>query len=272
MKSIRVYTSFDSVIIGGMCLFLFVSSLAFSRENGGTAGAVETKSRTLEAEVIDVYAGIPIIDAGKEREVRRGDDFVLPAEEGNGGALLTVRRADLKVSETVLRYGPAENRDLLEGKKLKRLHRIGVETTLYGRYDELLNGGLRLTVSRGFHSMRPFFGLEFPIEQASSQAPAIPWRLYGGGEVNWYFRRLKVVPAGGLGLGFHSGFAKDGIEGEAGAGDISLGGFCELGFSYLVLRNLCISLTIGGAAWRVPEEGIEDNIGLYTGIGFTVEG
>ncbi len=266
IKRTRVYTSFAPIFLRGSCLLLFVSSLGFSQGTGGAAADAKAKSRTLEAEIIDVYAGIPIIDAGKDREVRRGDEFFLPAEKGSGGMLLTVRRTDLKVSETVLRYGPGGNGELLEGKRLKRLNRIGVESTLYGRYvqpvlgDELFNGGLRLTISRGFHSMRPFFGLEFPVEAVSSDASTFPWRLYGGGELNWYFRRLKTVPAGGFGV-----FSTE-------AGELSLGGFCELGFSYLVLRNLSISLNIGGAAWRRPEEGEEDNIGLYTGIGFTVEG
>ena len=256
------------------------------------------------AEVIDVYAGMPIIDAGLRDGVRRGDEFTLissGAAAGDGsessGGLLVVKRADDRVAETAVRYGP---RKIEEGTGLEKVRRLGADFTGYVRYTQpvlgdaiiknepqntegIVTAGMRVTVSRGFYSLRPLFAVETPFDadtaestDGSGGAGGFPVRMYAGGEVNWYFRRLVVTPSGAVGFCMNvsggSGETGAAAETEGPVTAAQFGGVCWITFSYLLCRSVSICAEAGGAAWRSMREDTADEIGPFVGFGITIRG
>lgn len=230
----------------------------------------EANPSGLYARIIDVYAGIPLIDAGSEEGVLRGDEFIVEAPAERGGyvsGLLVVRRADENVSEVILRYGEGKQ---LEGTRVKKLRRWGFETMFFGRYtqtvydSDILEGkrervpdkastGVEVLISRRVYSMRPLIGVEYPLN-------ATALRLYAGGELNWFYRRLSVTPAGGIG-----------VEGLFSGSD-RVGGICRLSLGLLISRDIRLELEFGGAAWKGLRSKKGNMIEIFTGLGASIKG
>jgi hypothetical protein len=261
-----------------MCAIFVLPPLSAEEAYGenGKPGRIE------EVRVLDLYAGIPVLDAGKREGVLTGDEFTAVTKGANGEAATgkqkrvtiraVVRRTHAHVSELTVLSGAGK---LAEGTVLRRVPRIGVETALYARYtqpslgDVTIEGkedeaggvcstGARVTLSRGLYSMRPFIGAEYmSTPEAARPSGYSPVRIYGGGELNWYFRRLRVSPSVGAGTTL----------------DLSqYGGLCQVQFSYLLFSNLRVFIELGGAAWKSTVEDAADEIGPFAGVGMSVKG
>ena len=229
--------------------------------------------RVEEVNILDVYAGIPIIDAGKNEGVLTGDEFsAMSGGEEKKRFRAVVKRTYAHVSELTILTGAEE---LAEGAALRRLSHAGVEASAYARYTQpslgdvtidsdgteaaaVLSSGMRVTLARGLYSMRPFIAAEYvrgpEIPRTSGYSPV---RLYGGGELNWYYRRLRVSPS----VGFGSTLDRS-----------QYGGLCQLQFSFLLIGPVRVFLELGGAAWRSVEEDADDEIGPFVALGMSVKG
>lgn len=223
-----------------------------------------------EVRILDVYAGIPIIDAGKVEGVLAGDDFTAKQENGNFRAV--VRRTYAHVAELTVLTGaevPAE------GTALRRVRRLGVEASAYTRYTQpslgdvsidkegrnaagLLSTGLRATLARGLYSMRPFIAAEY-VSASKEARPSgySPMRVYVGGELNWYNRRLRISPSVGFGSTVDL---------------YQYGGLCQVQFSVLLFGSMRVFFELGGAAWKSLVDDAADEIGPFAGFGMSVKG
>ncbi|MFP4179264.1 MAG: hypothetical protein ACLFSA_04350 [Spirochaetaceae bacterium] len=278
-------SSFILILIYTTALFPLYASERDAEKEGE-----DMEKEEFLAEVIDLYAGIPIIDAGKNRGLRVGDEFAVfeDADKESAGnasaktaALVVVTRTGPGVSETAVRYGKDR---IKRGTRLRRIRKLGIETSVYVRYTQsalenatmedetpskgLINLGVRAAVNRGFYSIRPVIGLEFPRwVHPSPQSEAFRLRFYGGGELLWHFQRLRVIPSAAVGIGAH---VSEGAEAYVPIS--SYGGACGIAVSFLLLRDLHLNLELGGAAWKSIHDKVADEIGLFAGFGIGIRG
>ncbi|MFO7850204.1 MAG: hypothetical protein R6V67_09615 [Spirochaetia bacterium] len=279
--------SFASVFRSQFYILLIFTTVVFPVHAEEAEKNSKGETEELKVEVIDLYAGIPIIDAGENRGLRVGDELVVSRDSGDASvkgapALAMVTRTDRSVSETAVWYGTDK---IKEGTQLRRNPKIGFEASLYSRYTQsalksvtigneedshkdVLSFGVRAAVTRGFYSLRPVVGLEFPRRlNSSSESGDFPFRFYGGSELLWHFRRLRIIPSAAVGIG-----ARFPESGEKFLSASSYGGVCGIAFSYLIFRDIHLNVELGGAAWKSIKNDIPDEIGLFAGLGFGIRG
>jgi hypothetical protein len=197
-------------------------------------------------------------------------------------ARAVVRRAYPRVAELQILEG---HRRVEEGLTAVRVPRIGVETTVFTRYtqpslgDVTLEGpesevegvftsGVRIAADRRFFSMRPFVALELPYGEESVRMDGyLPLRMYAGGELHWYFRRVRVSPSGALGFGMLLSAAQ-----SPGYVPGQWGGLGQIEVSYLLWRSLRLGMHVGGSAWSSMVQEVSDEIGFFFGVGLSIKG
>jgi hypothetical protein len=164
------------------------------------------------------------------------------------------------------------------GDQLQEVPRLGFDTSLYvnsllGFEGSLFNGvivGLRQSLSRGLYTLRPVVGLEVPFLAAQDDkttTEGVPLSVYAGGELNWYFGRVQIVPMAAIGLGGQFYGENQKAEGESPFA-MTHGGFVtNFSINVLITDNIRVFVQ-GGYSYWFDFEGVGNSYGGVTaGLG-----
>lgn len=234
----------------------------------------------LTTTVIDVQDGEIYIEFGSNMGVLPGDEFAIldvgisaiGKERINEGGLLLIKEVQDDYSIAIPLY---TSHSPVVGDQLKEVPRAGVEVMPYFTYvyapanakrdEDVASIGMRATVSRGFFSTRPTFGIEAPLRLGSLITMLfdyLPVQAYVGAEINnIYMGRLQISPTIVVGIGGLMPLDEKVREREGMLVYTHLGGKAFVSLSYLITRDMKISLEPGFTLWfGVADEALGDLI------------
>ncbi len=239
---------------------------------------------TLKTGIIDIDGPNVLLEFGRNMGVQRGDEYLIIEprilESGHSVedeiGLLLVKEVEQEISYARIVYSDRKPR---VGDQLQELPRVGFDTSgylhlIYGDGSTPISGspalmgtiGARQSTSRGFYNFRPFAGIEVPFSLNDAvDLTGFTANAYIGGEINWYLRRLQLVPAVAVGVG--------GNLPESDEEDFSIshvGGFVELTISFLIGRDLKVFGDAGYSAWFGTGDAVNETYaGIMAGAGVT---
>lgn len=236
----------------------------------------------LKSGIIEVMdGGTVILDLGSDDGLKTGDEFSVmrpaplsgdenPLDE-TGLLVLTNVKENLSYALTVY-----SDRPLFPGVQLKEISRFGVDVSAYGRgfitADGVAEGvaGMKTVFAGGFWDFRPFAGIEVPVVTGllDGQWPGFPMTIYGGAELMWYFGRLQIEPA--IGLGFTGLIPTADDESFA---FTHIGGTASLTVNWMLLDNIRIFAEGGYSYWYSVASSDLTSVtnygGIFAGLGVT---
>ncbi len=217
------------------------------------------------ARLVDMVAGRAIVNRGAKAGVRRGTEF--ESAEGSGEPFL------LRIAEVYADYSEGHvlrgDERILSGSPVRKVKRLGLKSSLSVYHVRILPDenaivdpdaltrtwavGTRTWFEAGLFSLSPFVAVDYIGQKASF--------LSLGMGLNWYFGRFTCVPAAGGRVGL-SGSSEDGLF---------WGGFAEMGFQWLVRKNVLVTADIGLSSLFYAGTGDEDLEFLYSGVGLILK-
>ncbi|HTX73454.1 MAG TPA: hypothetical protein VMC79_11560, partial [Rectinemataceae bacterium] len=113
--------------------------------------------------------------------------------------------------------------------------------------------GLKMPLTRGFYDVRPFVGVQVPVNGVRSVLTAfiVPIDVLFGAEYNLYLGRLTVTPYGGVGASYiYVSEALSGTSFDTSSTYLPhIGAMGYLRLSYLVTRDWSLYAEAGGEYW-----------------------
>jgi hypothetical protein len=241
---------------------------------------------TIKTGVVEAKGGKITLQRGRNMGILPGFEFELISTEvlSNGmqkdvsDGLIIVSDVYEEVSDAVVIYGQPK-----EGDQLKEVPRAGGELDI-PYYHMIYNPttgamthvvGLKATVTLGMFSLRPFIGVEVPFYDYGVGSLilliGIPANIYIGGEYTMYLGRLSISPTIALGVGGLY-LTSDTIPSDQKFFFTHFGGNLYFNISYLITRDIKLTLDIGGAYWMSVYKGVfnaPDYWGILGGLGVT---
>lgn len=224
-----------------------------------------TELRQPDIRIIDMVAGKPILNRGREHGFRRGMEFRNSRDPENP-VFLRLQEVYETYSEAYLFTG----RDsILIGTPMEKIGRLGLKTSVSMRYVHFLYGvqdepaadavsrtwsvGTRFYFDRGLFALNPLVGVDYLGEGTTIAAM--------GMALNWYSHRIMYVPAAGIQVGL------------AGSGESGLlwGGFVEFGIRRMLTRSLMLKADLGASSLYFTGDAEGDMQFLYTGLGLILK-
>jgi len=208
--------------------------------------------------IIDAAAGRAILNAGRKDGIRVGQEF-FHGPGAYGPVLLKVSAVFGDFSEAHYFKRPAE---LLYGQRVYPVNRIGLKTTVGGRYnfafpleEEVSSWSFftRTYLDRWLFDVNPLFGLEHIREWGTF--------FHLGAGLNWYFGPFVCVPSVGGIAGFPNGKAESGYW----------GGFWELGLQLLISKRFVLHGEVGGSSLYYAGSDFNDLQFIYSGLGLMLK-
>jgi hypothetical protein len=219
---------------------------------------------TLKSAVLERIGGDVVMAMGRDMGILTGYEFsVLSARILDSGrlfesetGLLVVKDVGEEVSMATILYGSPE-----EGDQLKEIPRIGFELIPY--FNILLNpwekewkyyyvAGIRASVTKRFYTFRPIAGIEVPLPLGPEDTllpflwiAGFPFTFYIGGEATFYMGRIQITPQAAVGASFLIPWWVELDEPVT----THIGGFVNVNLSYLITRDVKISLDAGYKHW-----------------------
>jgi hypothetical protein len=219
----------------------------------------------LKTGILEVIGGDVVMEFGNNMGVMPGDEYAVTTARVTSTGHTTAEEVGLLIIKEVREeYSVGQviysGKTLVVGDQLQEVPRFGVDTTIHAGYlfgqllgtESLLVAGIRGSISRGFFSLRPTFGVDVPISFQRGTWLAglglLPINVYGGVEVfNLYLGRLQISPSAVVGIGTI-------IPIEEGALDniqffSHVGGKATLTVSYLLGRDFKLFIDAGFSYW-----------------------
>lgn len=238
--------------------------------------------------IVEVGRSTVLIEVGRSSGVHVGDEFaIISSRELPSGRTVTERTGLLLVKEvkktiSYARVIYARSRPKV-GDRLKRLTRIGVESSLYSHviaasrptgttHSPVFTVGTLHTVTRGLYNLRPVLGFEVPLAVTaiggsdSYPGPGLPFNVFAGAELNWRLWRFDITPLAALGVGGTLPLS------TAARLSVSLGGgLAQVSVSYLITARVKAFADVGLEEWLpLASSSLAAWGGFYGGVGVTV--
>ena len=269
---------------------------ALSDARIGLAPQLDVRVRSVPAfqlrtGILEIAGDDVIIEFGRNRGVVVGDEFEIQrsqlldigrfSEDSIG--LIKVKEVNADYSVGHLVYSTPE---AVVGDQLVEIPRAGVEIAPYMQVMTNLafnrwipTIGMRFNADRGFFTLRPFFGLEVPLDATANTVTILPPNMYIGGDLNWYFGQLRLQPS--IAIGFGSYILADSSTSEQFFAITHVGGKAQVALSLQLGRDVLVQLDTGYAQWlglrsdRAETERehrlLDSYGGIYAGLGINVK-
>lgn len=240
---------------------------------------LEYRIRTIEefqinTRVLETSGSNVKIQLGANMGIKKGDEYAVIKQQSVGGVedsrevgLIVITDVSQQISTGKVLFTSGT---LAPNTQLKEIARQGVDFDLYYH----LSGGeslpgLRMTASRGFFPLRPYLGLQMPINLAFNflSVTVIPVNMIFGAEYMIPMGRLNVSPYAGVGLTYaHLTEAITGYENDY----LSHVGFQAGGrVGYLINRDIRLFVDAGLDYWLTLGWPFNTYGGVTFGAGIT---
>jgi hypothetical protein len=215
----------------------------------------------LKTGIVEVNGRQVILVMGQDMGLKKGDEFaIVTSRVLSSGNTLTSENGlvyiqevsdEASVGKVIYAEGGAN-----VGDQLKEIPRLGFESTPYvhfspamGDRDEgVVLAGFRTSPIRGFYDFRPFVTLEVPFIR--NVFWGLPFNLSIGGEYALYLGKLQVTPAASAGIGGAYLWYMESLGADENEFILShVGGTANLGLSYMLNRNIRLTLDAGFLYW-----------------------
>ena len=232
--------------------------------------------------IIDTRGRQVLLGFGANMGLGRGDEYTIVTDtvpstgdvKSEETGLLVIKEVREEISVGTLIYSDGE---LNVEDQLREVPRIGLDTGLHMRtifYSSTLANeidvvaliGIRQSTSLGFMTYRPIIGIDFPFSLLGyADLPGMIINFYGGGEIVWYLYRFQFVPTAAVGISASVPLRDGEVFQLAHAG-----GFVELVTTYLLGRDIRVTLSLGYSGWfGLTELSGDSYFGPQIGIGGT---
>ncbi|MEN6499179.1 MAG: hypothetical protein ABFC65_01425 [Rectinema sp.] len=230
----------------------------------------------ISTRILEAQGSTVKIQLGADMGLKKGDEYAIMEKQTYGiiedtreVGLIVVTDVRQQVSTGRVLYcaGPLDS-----NTQLKEIARQGVDLDLYFHSSggESLPG-LRMTASRGYFPLRPYFGMQVPVNYAFGflSVTAIPINTIVGAEYMIPIGRLHIAPYAGFGITYI--YLSEAIGGYTNTNYLSHFGFQAGGrVGYLVTRNTRLFVDVGFDYWKALDTSLfSDYGGLTLGAGIS---
>jgi len=230
----------------------------------------------INTRVLEADGSMVKIQLGANMGLKRGDEYAIMEKQTVGGVedtreagliVLTDVSQQLSTGRVLYRSIPLDS-----NTQLKEIARQGYDLDLYfhsGGGESL--PGLRMTASRGFFPLRPYFGMQIPMSYAFGflSVTVIPVNAILGAEYMIPIGRLHIAPYAGFGITYI--YLSEAVSGYTNTNYLSHLGFQAGGrVGYLVSRNTRLFVDVGFDYWKALDTALfSDYGGLTVGAGIS---
>ena len=138
---------------------------------------------------------------------------------------------------------------------LRKSLQFGIEITPYFRamvdYSTFSEwtfvSGIEVNFDIGFFRVRPYIGVEFPFTPLTV-GRFFSSMVYAGGEVNWYWGRVRFRPSFAIGLGLTTPISNSAAD-AIGSVVSHFGGMGLLNVEFIIFSHIYVGLSVGYAHW-----------------------
>lgn len=226
----------------------------------------------ISTRILEAKGSLVKIQLGSNMGLKKGDEYAIVKPQAIGGIedlretgliLITDVSQQLSTGRVLYRSG------VLDGNtQLKEIARRGIDLDLYYHSSGAESlPGLRITVSRGFFPLRPYVGIQAPLNLKFNvlTVTVIPLNVVLGAEFMLPLGRLHIAPYAGLGLTYaHLTEAITGYENDY----LSHAGFQAGGrLGYLLSRDMRLFVDAGFDYWMSLSSYFSDYGGVTFGAG-----
>ncbi|HRU03448.1 MAG TPA: hypothetical protein P5030_04995, partial [Rectinema sp.] len=230
----------------------------------------------ISTRILEVSGSTVQIQLGSNMGLKKGDEYAIIETKNVGGiqdtqetGLIMITNVSSQVSTGRILYKAGS---VGQDTQLKEIARYGSDLDVYFHMSgtEMLPG-LRVTGARGFFPLRPYVGIQMPIDLAFNilGVTVIPINVAVGGEYMIPLGRLHVAPYAGAGITYL--YITEAITGYTNTSYLSHYGFqAGARIGYLINRNMRVFLDAGYDYWIDLSSGLFPNYGGITiGAGVT---
>jgi len=239
----------------------------------------------LKIEVIEVTGNTVLIDFGRNKGVKVGDEYAFVTSRvlssgrivSDRTGLIVVKEVKEEISFARVIYSKTPPQI---GDQLREVARVGLKSSVYFHvtaangvfgttYAPVYTVGTLHTITRGLYNLRPVIGLEVPLAgttiggSASYGSKGLPLNIYLGAELNWRLWRFDIVPLAAVGIGGSVPLSSQGSYFVSVAG-----GIVQVRVSYLATPALTMFVDLGFEQW-LPISHLGWG-GFYGGVGIAL--
>ncbi len=230
----------------------------------------------INTRILEAQGSTVRIQLGTNMGLKKGDEYAIMEkrtfgiiEDTREAGLILITDVSQQVSTGRVLYRSVP---LDSNTQLKEIARQGVDLDLYFHSSggESLPG-LRMTASRGYFPLRPYFGMQVPVSYAFGflSVTVIPINAIVGAEYMIPIGRLHIAPYAGFGITYI--YLSEAIGGYTNTNYLSHFGFQAGGrVGYLISRNTRLFVDVGFDYWKGLDTSLfPDYGGLTLGAGIS---